>query len=68
MKQKSKMKRMVRAYDKALKMFEDLRYNKRERRKWARLFAKEWHDDDEVIDYQPDADDLAIDNVGYMLY
>ena len=37
---KSRMKRMVRAYDKALMVFDDLRRNKRERRKWARLFAK----------------------------
>ncbi|ELH9086330.1 hypothetical protein RO179_000774 [Escherichia coli] len=68
MKNKSRLKRLVRAYDKALKIFEDLRYRKRERRKWARLFAKEWHDTAEHINCQEDADELAIDNVGYMIW
>ncbi len=65
---KSRMKRMVRAYDKALMAFDDLRHNKRERRKWARLLAKEWHEDDATIDCQRDADELADDNVYYMMW
>lgn len=65
---KSNRKRLVRAYDKALKVFDNLRRNKRERRKWARLFAKEWHEDDETIDCQRDADELADDNVYYMMW
>lgn len=65
---KSRMKRMVRAYDKALMAFDDLRRNKRERRKWARLFAKEWHEDGATIECQRDADELADDNVYYMMW
>lgn len=40
---KSNRKRLVRAYDKALKAFDDLRHNKRQRRKWARMLVYEWH-------------------------
>ena len=43
---KSNRKRLVRAYDKALKAFDDLRHNKRQRRKWARMLVSEWHDED----------------------
>lgn len=43
---KSNRKRLVRAYDKALKAFDDLRRNKRQRRKWARMLVREWHSED----------------------
>lgn len=42
---KSKMKMMVRAYDKELKIFTDLKNNKRTRRQLARVMAIEWVDD-----------------------
>ncbi|WP_215410403.1 hypothetical protein [Escherichia coli] len=69
---KSNRKRLVRAYDKALKAFDDLRHNKRQRRKWARLFVSEWHDNDFFLEArhmtQEDADALADDNVYYMMW
>ncbi|MBS9628468.1 hypothetical protein [Escherichia coli] len=64
---KSRMKLMVRAYDKALMVFDFLQHNKRERRRWARLFAREWHEYDATIDCQRDADELADDNIKYMM-
>lgn len=37
---KSRMKLMVRAYDKALMVFDFLQHNKRERRRWATFIRK----------------------------
>ncbi|EJH4232144.1 hypothetical protein NDI13_000612 [Escherichia coli] len=69
---KSNRKRLVRAYDKALMAFDDLRRNKRLRRKWARMLVSEWHDDDFFLEArhmtQEDADALADDNVYYMMW
>ncbi|EGJ3268895.1 hypothetical protein R8031_000577 [Escherichia coli] len=69
---KSNRKRLVRAYDKALMAFDDLRRNKRRRRKWARMLVSEWHDDDFFLEArhmtQEDADALADDNVYYMIW
>lgn len=64
---KSKMKMMVRAYDKELKIFTDLKNNKRKRRQLARLMAIEWVDDDYDIDCQDDADELARDDIDYLI-
>lgn len=64
---KSKMKMMVRAYDKELKIFTDLKNNKRARRQLARLMAIEWVDDDYDIDCQDDADELARDDIDYLI-
>ncbi len=63
---KSKMKMMVRAYDKELKVFTDLKNNKRTRRQLARVMAIEWVDDYD-IDCQDDADELARDNIYYLI-
>lgn len=63
---KSKMKMMVRAYDKELKIFTDLKNNKRTRRQLARVMAIEWVDDYD-IDCQDDADELARDNIYYLI-
>lgn len=69
---KSNRKRLVRAYDKALKDFDDLRHNKRQRRKWARMLVHEWHDEDFFLDArhmtQDVADALAFENVYYMMW
>lgn len=62
---KSKMKMLVRAYDKELKIFTDLKNNKRARRQFARLMAIERVDED--IDCQDDADEFARDNIYYLL-
>lgn len=64
---KSKMKMMVRAYDKELKIFTDLKNNKRMRRQLARVMAIEWEDEDYIIDCQHDADELARDNIYYLI-
>lgn len=64
---KSTMKRMVRAYDKELKIFLDLRNSKKKRRKQARECAKEWYDDSTLIQCQEDADELAHDNIYYLV-
>lgn len=64
---KSTMKRMVRAYDKELKIFLDLRNSKKKRRKQARECAKEWHDDNTLIESQVEADELAHDNIYYTI-
>lgn len=64
---KSTMKRMVRAYDKELKIFLDLRNSKKKRRKQARECAKEWRDDNTLIECQEDADELARDNIYYLI-
>ena len=67
---KSNRKRLVRSYDKALKVFDDLRHNKRQRRKWARMLVCEWHNEDFFLEArhmtQEDADQLA--NVYYMMW
>ena len=67
---KSNRKRLVRAYDKALKAFDDLRRNKR--RKWARMLVREWHSDDYFLNArhmtQDVADMLADENVYYMMW
>lgn len=69
---KSNRKRLVRAYDKALKAFDDLRRNKRQRRKWARMLVREWHSEDFFLEArhmtQDDADELADENVYYMMW
>ena len=69
---KSNRKRLIRAYDKALKAFDDLRRNKRQRRKWARLLGRERRDENFYLDAghmtQDDADLLADDNVYYMIW
>lgn len=64
---KSKMKMMVRAYDKELKIFTDLKNNKRVRRQLARVMAIEWVDDDYDIDCQDDADEFARDDIYYLI-
>lgn len=64
---KSKMKMMVRAYDKELKIFTDLKNNKRTRRQLARVMAIEWVDDDYDIDCQDDADEFASDDIYYLI-
>lgn len=64
---KSTMKRMVRAYDKELKIFLDLRNSKKKRRKQARECAKEWYGDNTLIQCQEDADELASDNIYYLV-
>ena len=64
---KSKMKMMVRAYDKELKIFTDLKNNKRVRRQLARVMAIEWVDDDYDIDCQDDADEFASDDIYYLI-
>lgn len=65
-------KRLVRAYDKALKAFDDLRRNKRQRRKWARMLVREWHSEEYFLDAkhmtQDVADMLADENVYYMMW
>lgn len=63
---KSKMKMMVRAYDKELKIFTDLKNNKRTRRQLARVMAIEWVDDYD-IDCQDGADELARDDIYYLI-
>lgn len=72
MKMKSNRKRLVRAYDKALKAFDDLRHNKRQRRKWARMLVREWHSEGYFLDAkhmtQDVADMLADENVYYMMW
>lgn len=69
---KSNRKRLVRSYDKALKVFDDLRHNKRQRRKWARMLVSEWHDEDFFLEArhmtQDVADALADENVYYMMW
>ncbi|HCS6976572.1 hypothetical protein [Escherichia coli] len=70
---KSNRKRLVRAYDKALKAFDDLRRNKRQRRKWARMLVYEWHYPDAFMESSPlltqeQADEVANDNVYYMMW
>lgn len=65
---KSNRKRLVRAYDKALKAFDDLRHNKRKRRKFARMLVFKWHYSDAFIKgaatlTQEQADDVASGNV-----
>ncbi|MEF8646977.1 hypothetical protein U9423_10450 [Escherichia coli] len=71
---KSNRKRLVRAYDKALKAFDDLRRNKRQRRKWARMLVHEWHYPDAALIEgaqpftQEQADEVANDNVYYMMW
>ncbi|HBE7435256.1 hypothetical protein MLG26_17340 [Escherichia coli] len=70
---KSNRKRLVRAYDKALKAFDDLRHNKRQRRKWARMLVCEWHYSDAFMESAPlltqeQADEVANDNVYYMMW
>ncbi|HBD4960137.1 TPA: hypothetical protein KJZ37_001377 [Escherichia coli] len=70
---KSNRKRLVRAYDKALKSFDDLRHNKRQRRKWARMLVYEWHYPDAFMESAPlltqeQADEVANDNVYYMMW
>ncbi|AQW17603.1 hypothetical protein [Escherichia coli] len=67
---KSNRKRLVRAYDKALKAFDDMRHNKRQRRKWARMLVDEWHEPEKMTAFtcQEDADKLADDNVYYMMW
>lgn len=64
---KSKMKMMVRAYDKELKIFTDLKNNKRTRRQLARVMAIEWADGDYGIDCQDDADVFALDHIYYLI-
>lgn len=64
---KSKMKMMVRAYDKELKIFTDLKNNKRTRRQLARVMAIEWVDDDYDIGCQDDADEFARDDIYYLI-
>ena len=64
---KSKMKMMVRAYDKELKIFTDLKNNKRTRRQLARVMAIEWVDDDYDINRQDDADEFARDDIYYLI-
>lgn len=64
---KSKMKMMVRAYDKELKIFTDLKNNKRTRRQLARVMTIEWADGDYDIDCQDDADEFARDDIYYLI-
>ena len=64
---KSKMKMMVRAYDKELKIFTDLKNNKRMRRQLSRVMAIEWVDDDYNINCQGDADEFARDDIYYLI-
>ena len=56
---KSNRKRLVRAYDKALKAFDDLRHNKRQRRKWTRN-----HDD---ITFRRKAAEWLFSDGGYTM-
>ncbi|HFD1492510.1 TPA: hypothetical protein ACF1LR_001531 [Escherichia coli] len=70
---KSNRKRLVRAYDKALKAFDDLQHNKRKRRTWARMLVREWHYSDAFMESAPlltqeQADEVANDNVYYMMW
>ncbi|ESK37504.1 hypothetical protein [Escherichia coli] len=70
---KSNRKRLVRAYDKALKAFDDLRHNKRQRRKWARMLVYKWHYFYAFMESAPlltqeQADEVANDNVYYMTW
>ncbi|KXP84300.1 hypothetical protein AUP78_12800 [Escherichia coli] len=69
---KSNRKRLVRAYDKALKAFDDLRRNKRQRRKVARMFVRWLHNEDYFLNArhmtQDVADALADENVYYMMW
>jgi hypothetical protein len=69
---KSNRKRLVRAYDKALKAFDELRHNKRQRRKWARMLVYKRHYSDAFMESAPlltqeQADEVANDNVYYMM-
>lgn len=64
---KSKMKMMVRAYDKELKIFTDLKNSKRTRRQLARVMAIERIDGDYDIDCQDDADEFARDHIYYLI-
>ena len=64
---KSKMKMMVRAYDKELKVFTDLKNNKRTRRQLARVMAIELGDGGYDIDCQDDADEFAHDDIYYLI-
>ena len=67
---KSNRKSLVRAYDKALKAFDDLERNKRMRRRIARFLAFDFHDPDKLVPFkcQDEADEIANDNVYYMIW
>ncbi|EOC6709231.1 hypothetical protein ACI6NS_000124 [Escherichia coli] len=68
---KSNRKRMIRAYDKALIEFNVLPRSKRRRREFARYIFHIWHDADFFFDAryitQEDADNMAYDNVYYIM-
>ncbi|HBE6550812.1 TPA: hypothetical protein KML26_004186 [Escherichia coli] len=63
---KSIMKRMVRAYDKELCVFRDMRNSKKKRRATARQLAS-YYDEDVAIECQEDADEFARDDIYYMV-
>lgn len=65
---KSDIKRLVRAYDKELCVFRDMRNSKRKRRAMARQMALAWDLSDVQIDCQDDADEMASDDIYYMCY
>ncbi len=65
---KSEIKRMVRAYDKELCVFIDMRNCKRKRRAMARQMALAWDYKDVEIKNQDDADEMASDDIYYMCY
>ncbi|EFK1740387.1 hypothetical protein AW119_10050 [Escherichia coli] len=61
---KSNLKRLVRAYDKCLCHFDDLKNNKRKRRRIARKLAKEWNFGDTKLTADQAYDVVAEDLFG----